>query len=714
MSLPFGVSDMEESFAPQTNYRKRPFAPTLNLNRNTKTTMSSSTLSPPWMKNKKTGNLPIFRTGINKTLDMDEKIYQQPKQQEPIYQQPTNQNKPVLIEQPGLFYDGHHFMQFLRRYEMTADSLNASKYDRALQIGRFVRTEELKCQIESMDGYEECDWDTLLASMIELWGDEYEIWYTTTDLVNLSEEFSRDNKTVSYQAFQTYLQKFSKILDFLLIQKQLRSRQDALVLFISAFPQELQRNIKRNLNHNGRLRQAPNGSRLPPLWEHLTEAAGIEIKLEEEYQKWSRTLEAPVKHPTNVKQSVKELAKEIESLKQQLQDIQSPVICNTPHSLSQLEPRKDYTELETDYTELETDDTEPATDYTELETDDTEPRTDYTELETDDTEPAKDYTELETDYTELATDYMELAKDYTEPAMEFTKPVMDVPMPARIITETERETIVEESVTLKLLDLEEWKAASINVMDTPMEIVQTVIEIPDIILDEPDTENNVDQEESLDKSTQPETLDHLPNPVKIENLLLAETSEEDPKFPAIPGKFWICNINKYLKIKIFNKQLFKPHLGKLGLLHIDKQISRLLEIKNTQIEEPEDKIISVHVPLAPENFETTDLPISSQPFTPSISTTSIPEKVFSIPTPPDPPDITATLINPQNEANWKTRQLSKLPINNLDPPELPRELFLLSYLLQKILSQLPISIPPDPLQKSYGNIKPPRLLVGVG
>ncbi|KAA1123649.1 hypothetical protein PGTUg99_023985 [Puccinia graminis f. sp. tritici] len=722
MRLPFSTSDMEELFAPQTNYRKRPFAPTSNLNSNTKTTMSSSTLSPPWMRNKKTGNLPIFRTGIDKTLDMDEPIYQQPKQQEPIYQQPTNQNKPVLIEQPGLFYNGHHFMQFLRQYEMTADSLNATKYDRALQIGRFVQTEELKCQIESMDGYEECDWDTLRASMFELWGDKYEILYTTTDLVNLSEEFSRDNKTVSYQAFQTYLQNFSKILDYLLIQKQLRSRQDALVIFISAFPQELQRNIKRNLNHNGQLRQAPDGSRLPPLWEHLTEAAGIEIELEERYQKWSCNLEAPAKHPTNVTQSVKELAEEIESLKQQLPESQSPVICNTPHPLPQGEPRTDYTELATEYTEpvtenteLATEYTEPATENTELATEYTEPVTENTELATEYTEPATENTELATEYTEPATENTELATDHTEPEANYTELTIadteksrDVTIPAASMHMTEPVT------TTKILDLEEWKAASINVMDTPMELAHTVIKIPDIILDEPDTENNVDQEESLDQSTQPETLDHLPNPVKIENLLRAENSREDHKFPAIPSKFWIRNIKKCLEIKIFNKQLFKPHLDIFGLLRINNHSSQHLEIKNTQIEEPKDKIISVHSPLAPENLETADLPNPSQPVPPSISTTPIPEEVFSIATPPDPPDITTTIINPQNEANRKTRQLSKLTINNIAPSESPRELFLLIYLLQKIFPQLPLSIPPDRLQKSYGNIKPPRLLVGVG
>ncbi|KAA1115825.1 hypothetical protein PGT21_000204 [Puccinia graminis f. sp. tritici] len=351
--------------------------------------MSSSTLSPPWMKNKKAGNLPIFRTRIDKTLDMDEPIYQQPKQQESIYQQPTTPNNTVLIEQPGLFYNGHHFMQFLRQYEMKADSLNATKYDQALQIGRFVRTEELKCQIESMDGYEECDWDILRASMIELWGDKYEIWYTTTDLVNLSEEFSRDNKT-----------------------KQLRSRQDALVLFISAFPQELQRNIKQNLNQNGQLPQAPDGSRLPPLWEHLTEAAGVEIKL-------------------------KELAKELESLKQQLQESQSPVICNTPHPLSQLEPRTDYTEPATEYMQPQTDYTEPATEYTE-------PATEYTELAKEYTEPATDYTELVKDYTEPEANYTELTIADTEKSMDVTIPVASMHM-------------TEPVTTTQLLDLKNGK-----------------------------------------------------------------------------------------------------------------------------------------------------------------------------------------------------------------------------------------------------------------
>ncbi|KAA1075271.1 hypothetical protein PGT21_032592 [Puccinia graminis f. sp. tritici] len=309
MNILFGVSDMEELSAPRTNFRKRPFTPTSNLNRNVETTMSSTTPSPPWMKNKKPGNLnltvpPIFRTGIFNTQYTDEPICQQPTQQEPIcqqptqqelicqqpkqqkptYQQSTNQHKPILIDQPGLFYDGHQFMQFLRQYERTADALNATKYDRALQIGRFVRTEELKCQIEAMDGYDECNWDTLKVSMIESWGEFDDITsYTTTNLVNLVKEFSRDDEILSYKEFQICLQKFSEILDYLVENEDFDSEQDVSLLFISAFPHQLKTNIKQTLINNGQLPQAPDGSRSPPLLKHVIKAAEREIKLEEDY-----------------------------------------------------------------------------------------------------------------------------------------------------------------------------------------------------------------------------------------------------------------------------------------------------------------------------------------------------------------------------------------------------------------------------------------------
>ncbi|KAA1111953.1 hypothetical protein PGT21_017046 [Puccinia graminis f. sp. tritici] len=526
MNILFGVSDMEELFAPRTNFRKRPFTPTSNLNRNAETKMSSTTPSPPWMKNTKLGNLnltvpPIFRTGIFKTQDTDEPICQQPKQQKPTYQQSTNQHKPILIEQPGLFYDGYQFMQFLRQYERTADALNATKYDRALQIGRFVRTEELKCQIEAMNGYEECKWDTLKVSMIESWGEFDNInSYTTTNLVNLVKEFSRDDEILSYKEFQIYLQKFSEILDYLVENEDFNSEQDVTLLFISAFPQQLKQNIKQTLINNGQLPQAPDGSRSPPLFKHVTEAAEREIKLEEDYYNYLRTLEVPLNQSLEVTQSISDLAKDLDSLKQQILEIQLPVECKNPQLFVP-------------------------------------------------TEPTMDYTEPMTYYTEPMMDYAEPMTDYVEP-----------------IIETAATTINQPDL------VEEWKAASANVMDTPMELAHTVIEIPEMVLDGQDTENYGKHEEILDQSVQ--QVKELDQSTQLNNnyvkFLLTENPAEDLEFPQVSKFLWIQNVNAH-QPKLFNKQLFKPYLDAYGLFEVFNKIPQHLEHKTTEPEENEETLV---------------------------------------------------------------------------------------------------------------------------
>jgi hypothetical protein len=274
--------------------------------------------------------------------------------------------------------------------------------------------------------------------MMESWGEFDDITsYTTTNLVNLVKEFSRDDEILSHKEFQIYLQKFSEILNYLVKNEDFDSKQDYSLLFISAFPEHLKINIKQTLINNGQLPQAPDGSRSPPLLKHVTEAAEREIKLEEDYCNYLRTLEAPVNQSLEFTQSISDLAKELDSLKQQLLEIQFPVESKTPQLFAA---------------------TEPTTDYTE---------------------PMTDYAEPTTDYTEPMTDYAEPTTDYTEP-----------------IIETAATTINQPDL------VEEWKAASENVMDTPMELAHTVIEIPEVVPDGLDTENYVELEEILDQSVQ--------------------------------------------------------------------------------------------------------------------------------------------------------------------------------------------------------------------
>ncbi|KAA1098522.1 hypothetical protein PGT21_036215 [Puccinia graminis f. sp. tritici] len=230
---------------------------------------------PLWMRNRKLGNLiipPLFPSENNEKqiyrqlTPPQKKIYQQPRPEEKIYQQPSDERESVIIESPGLYYDGNNFMRFLTRFERAAKACKATDYDKALQIGQFMKTEELLTQLEAIDGYDTYDWATLRKEMVETWGEFDDITsYTTTYLVNLVEEFSREDEILSYQEFQTYLQKFSEILNELVRNKDLKKRRDASLLFISAFPQRIQNNIQQTLIKNGQLPTGLDGISLPPL-----------------------------------------------------------------------------------------------------------------------------------------------------------------------------------------------------------------------------------------------------------------------------------------------------------------------------------------------------------------------------------------------------------------------------------------------------------------
>ncbi|KAA1109478.1 hypothetical protein PGTUg99_007397 [Puccinia graminis f. sp. tritici] len=181
------------------------------------------------------------------------------------------------------------------------------------------------------------------------------------------------------------------------------------------------------------------------------------------------------------------------------------------------------------------------------------------------------------DYTEPTMNYTEPTMDYTEPTMDYTEPMTDYAEP---IIET-------AATTIKLTDLvEEWKVASANVMDTPMELAHTVIEIPETVLDGLDTENYVEHEEILDESVQQvKQLDQSTQCNKnYLKFLLTENLAEDLEFPKVSKFLWIRNINTH-QPKLFNKQLFKPYLDAYGLFEVFSNIPQHLERKTTEPEE---------------------------------------------------------------------------------------------------------------------------------
>ncbi|KAA1069026.1 hypothetical protein PGT21_009509 [Puccinia graminis f. sp. tritici] len=122
----------------------------------------------------------------------------------------------VIIKEPDLRYEGDNFEDFLERFELAAEIYGAGGYDKARQVCRFVKVEELKKELESMDGYEQRNWTLLRASMIEIWGGvAKKIRYTIKDLYNLIDFCQKKGGIKQLNDFKTYQSKFMMITKYL-------------------------------------------------------------------------------------------------------------------------------------------------------------------------------------------------------------------------------------------------------------------------------------------------------------------------------------------------------------------------------------------------------------------------------------------------------------------------------------------------------------------
>ncbi|OAV85799.1 hypothetical protein PTTG_30261, partial [Puccinia triticina 1-1 BBBD Race 1] len=109
-----------------------------------------------------------------------------------------------------------------------------------------------------MDGYEECNWDTLQAVMVETWGAfDDDLMYTMEDLYEVAEQQSRRG-IIMYE--------------------------DPGMVFLSPFSRESQGNIKQTLFNSGKIPKGRDGNFKAPKWDHLVAAAEMEmVRIEEGY-----------------------------------------------------------------------------------------------------------------------------------------------------------------------------------------------------------------------------------------------------------------------------------------------------------------------------------------------------------------------------------------------------------------------------------------------
>ncbi|KAI7949131.1 hypothetical protein MJO28_007952, partial [Puccinia striiformis f. sp. tritici] len=135
--------------------------------------------------------------------------------------------KIVKIENDSLKFEGEKFNTFLSRYERTADACGASDWDKVMQIDKFVVGEDLKEELESMEGYEKRDWDTLKKSMKEVWADLFP-WmkHTIQDLHELAEECVKKGGIKDVKSYKIYASKFMTIVKYLLNNEHISSSRD--------------------------------------------------------------------------------------------------------------------------------------------------------------------------------------------------------------------------------------------------------------------------------------------------------------------------------------------------------------------------------------------------------------------------------------------------------------------------------------------------------
>ncbi|PLW24102.1 hypothetical protein PCANC_28883 [Puccinia coronata f. sp. avenae] len=187
-----------------------------------------------------------------------------------------------IIKNPTSMFDGNNFTAFLKRYKQEARVFELDEYAMAMQIGQFVKTEELKQELESMDGYNDANWEILRPATMELWGErDNTILHIQQDLIDLSGKLAKKGGLATVQEYKTYLGKFSVIFTYLIKNEQLKAREDASYQFLTAFSPTSQMNIKQLLVTQKQLPKGPYGSSKPPKWEHLIAAAEAEIQVEE-------------------------------------------------------------------------------------------------------------------------------------------------------------------------------------------------------------------------------------------------------------------------------------------------------------------------------------------------------------------------------------------------------------------------------------------------
>ncbi|EFP86054.1 uncharacterized protein PGTG_12010 [Puccinia graminis f. sp. tritici CRL 75-36-700-3] len=153
----------------------------------------------------------------------------------------------IKPQDKSLRFDGNNVERFLSDYQLAARLDGASNSDMAQQVRFFVRGEEVKDVLETLDGFEPPNWSLLKVAMLAHWGKVDIAKFTTQDLESLVQEWIDKGGVSSLVNYQDFRKGWEPIQSYLLRKAHIDSLEEIQTLFYRLFSTAVQERIRDQL-----------------------------------------------------------------------------------------------------------------------------------------------------------------------------------------------------------------------------------------------------------------------------------------------------------------------------------------------------------------------------------------------------------------------------------------------------------------------------------
>ncbi|OAV86352.1 hypothetical protein PTTG_10383, partial [Puccinia triticina 1-1 BBBD Race 1] len=166
--------------------------------------------------------------------------------------------------QEGLKFDGSNIERFLADYELAAELDEASDYDKARQVVRFVENGETRAVLETLEGNVPPNWSKLKAAMLSYWADVDTALFTKRDIASLVAKWVVKGGVSSVSDYHEFRKAWDPIQAYLISKGHIESNEELKKQFYQAFSVGFQGRIRDQMIKDSTLvTTADNRARLP-------------------------------------------------------------------------------------------------------------------------------------------------------------------------------------------------------------------------------------------------------------------------------------------------------------------------------------------------------------------------------------------------------------------------------------------------------------------